>query len=76
MEELSGAAVVIYGSTLGIIGTPSQVQTVRGAAQMILDGAPHGAVYAYLERKHNEIKREEFGYHTYSGEAGSADDRV
>jgi ribosomal RNA assembly protein len=22
---------------------------------MILDGAPHGAVYSYLERKHNEL---------------------
>jgi ribosomal RNA assembly protein len=22
---------------------------------MILDGAPHGAVYSFLERKHNEL---------------------
>jgi ribosomal RNA assembly protein len=55
MEELSGARVVIYGSTLGIIGQPEEVQTVRRAAEMILDGAPHGAVYSYLERKHNEL---------------------
>jgi ribosomal RNA assembly protein len=55
MEELSGANVVIYGSTLGIIGQPEEVQAVRRAAEMILDGAPHGAVYSYLERKHNEL---------------------
>jgi ribosomal RNA assembly protein len=55
MEELSGAEVVIYGSTLGIIGQPEEVQVVRRAVEMLLDGAPHGAVYSYLERKHNEL---------------------
>jgi ribosomal RNA assembly protein len=24
---------------------------------MILDGAPHGAVYSFLERKHNEMQQ-------------------
>jgi ribosomal RNA assembly protein len=55
MEELTGADVVIYGSTLGIIGDPEEVQAVRRAAEMLLDGAPHGAVYGFLERKHNEL---------------------
>lgn len=57
MEELSGANVVIYGTTLGIIGQPEEVDTVRRAAGMLLDGAPHGAVYSFLERKHNEMKQ-------------------
>ncbi|WP_224333224.1 KH domain-containing protein [Haloprofundus halobius] len=57
MEELSGADVVIYGSTLGIIGQPEEVEAVRRAAGMLLDGAPHGAVYSFLERKHNELTR-------------------
>ncbi|MES3516757.1 MAG: KH domain-containing protein [Natronomonas sp.] len=56
MEELTGADVVIYGTTLGIIGGPEQVDAVRSAAEMILDGAPHGAVYSFLERRHNEMK--------------------
>lgn len=55
MEELSGADVVIKGTTLGVIGQPEEVQAVRRATGMILDGAPHGAVYSFLERKHNEI---------------------
>lgn len=55
MEELSGAEVVIYGSTLGIIGDPEEVEVVRRAVGMLLDGAPHGAVYSFLERKHNEL---------------------
>ncbi|WP_299330967.1 KH domain-containing protein [Haloplanus sp.] len=57
MEELTGAEVVIYGTTLGIIGGPEEVQAVRRAAEMLLDGAPHGAVYGFLERKHNELTR-------------------
>jgi ribosomal RNA assembly protein len=57
MEELTGAEVVIYGSTLGIIGQPDEVEAVRRATKMILDGAPHGAVYSFLERKHNELTR-------------------
>ncbi|MFB6123934.1 MAG: KH domain-containing protein [Haloferacaceae archaeon] len=55
MEELTGAEVVIYGTTLGIIGQPEEVQAVRRAVEMLLDGAPHGAVYSFLERKHNEL---------------------
>jgi len=57
MEELSGADVVIYGSTIGMIGDPEEVEAVRRATGMILDGAPHGAVYSYLERKHRELTR-------------------
>jgi ribosomal RNA assembly protein len=57
MEELTGANVVIYGSTLGIVGQPDEVEAVRRASEMLLDGAPHGAVYSYLERKHNELTR-------------------
>jgi len=55
MEDLSGAEVVIKGTTLGVIGQPEEVRAVRRAAGMILDGAPHGAVYSFLERKHNEL---------------------
>ncbi|WP_265109241.1 KH domain-containing protein [Halosolutus halophilus] len=71
MEELSGASVVIYGSTLGIIGTPPQVDAVRSAAEMLLDGAPHGAVYSFLEEKHNEMKHQGMEYHRFPGSSGS-----
>ena len=67
MAELSGAAVVIYGSTLGVIGQPEQVDTVREAAEMILDGAPHGSVYSFLERRHNEMKHKGMEYHQFTG---------
>jgi len=67
MEELTGASVVIYGSTLGIIGDPEQVDAVREAAEMILEGAPHGTVYSFLEEKHNEMKHKGLDYHKFPG---------
>ena len=67
MEELTGASVVIYGSTLGVIGGPQQVEAVREAAEMLLDGAPHGAVYSFLERKRNELKHKGMDYHQFHG---------
>jgi ribosomal RNA assembly protein len=67
MEELSGANVAIYGSTLGIIGGPRQVETVREAAEMLLEGAPHGTVYSFLEDKRDELKHKGMEYHPYQG---------
>ncbi len=67
MEELTGASVAIYGSTVGVIGGPEQVAAVREAAEMILDGAPHGSVYAFLERKRNELKHKGMQYHQFHG---------
>jgi ribosomal RNA assembly protein len=57
MEELTGAEVRIYGKTFGAIGTPQQVDVATTAAEMLLDGAPHGTVYSYMEDKRNEMKR-------------------
>ncbi|WP_255151015.1 KH domain-containing protein [Halorarius halobius] len=74
MEELSGASVVIYGKTAGIIGGPEEVDAVRSAIEMILDGAPHGAVYSFLERKHNEMQAKEMGYHQFPGGEGETPD--
>ena len=67
MEELSGASVVIYGSTLGAIGGPQEVEAVRGATEMLLEGPPHGAAYSFLERKHNEMKSQGMEYHRFPG---------
>ncbi len=55
MEELTGAEVRIYGKTFGAIGTPEQVDAATTAAEMLLDGAPHGTVYSYMEEKRNEM---------------------
>jgi ribosomal RNA assembly protein len=67
MEELTGASVMIYGSTLAAIGDPQQVETVREATEMLLDGAPHGAVYAFLEDRRTELKHRGMEYHPFHG---------
>jgi ribosomal RNA assembly protein len=50
IEELSGAKLSVYGSTVSIIGDVEQVQIARKAVDMLLSGSEHYVVYRYLER--------------------------
>ncbi|MGB4653544.1 MAG: KH domain-containing protein [Methanothrix sp.] len=59
MEQLSGTKVSVYGKTVAILGYPAQIRVARAAIEMLLDGAPHGNVYSFLERKHKELAKEE-----------------
>jgi len=67
MEELTGADVVIYGSTLGIIGGPQEVEVVRSAAEMLSMGHPTARFTPFLEEKHNEMKHKGMEYHRFPG---------
>lgn len=51
IEEYTGTSLSIYGKTISCIGKPEKVQIVREAVEMLLDGAPHAAVYNFLEEK-------------------------
>ncbi len=62
MEELTGADVRIYGKTIGFIGNPDQVEIAINASEMLIDGAPHGRVYSYMERKRSEMNRRRIEY--------------
>jgi ribosomal RNA assembly protein len=57
IEELSNADVVVYGHTVGIIGTFEQMNVARGAVQMLIDGSQHHTVYRFLQRKRSELKK-------------------
>jgi ribosomal RNA assembly protein len=59
MERLSGSKVSVYGKTIALIGYPDQIRISRAAIEMLLDGAPHGNVYSFLEKKHQELAKEE-----------------
>lgn len=59
MEKLSGSKVSVYGKTISLIGYPEQIRVARAAIEMLLDGAPHGNVYSFLEKKHQELIKEE-----------------
>jgi ribosomal RNA assembly protein len=58
IEELTNASVVVYGHTIGFIGTFEQVDVARNAVQMLIDGSQHHTVYKYLQRKRSEFKKQ------------------
>jgi ribosomal RNA assembly protein len=58
IEELTDASVVVYGHTVGFIGTFEQVEVARNAVQMLIDGSQHHTVYRYLQRKRSEFKKQ------------------
>ena len=58
IEELTDANVVVYGHTVGFIGTFEQVDVARNAVQMLINGSQHHTVYKYLQRKRSEFKKQ------------------
>jgi ribosomal RNA assembly protein len=58
IEELTDANVVVYGHTIGFIGTFEQVDAARNAVQMLIEGSQHHTVYKYLQKKRSEFKKQ------------------
>ena len=58
IEELTDANIVVYGHTIGFIGTFEQVDIARNAAEMLIKGSQHHTVYKYLQRKRSELKKQ------------------
>jgi ribosomal RNA assembly protein len=58
IEELTTADVVVYGHTIGIIGTFEQANIARSAIQMLIDGSQHHSVYKFLAKKRRELKKQ------------------
>ncbi|MEW6069438.1 MAG: KH domain-containing protein [Candidatus Thermoplasmatota archaeon] len=50
IEELTGAYISIYGSTVSIIGELESLNIAKRAMDMLLSGCEHSTVYRYLER--------------------------
>ncbi|HEX2021897.1 MAG TPA: KH domain-containing protein [Candidatus Thermoplasmatota archaeon] len=61
IEEATGTEVSILGKTVGIIGEAHEVAVAREAVEMLLDGAAHGTVYKFLERKQKELRLHDMG---------------
>jgi ribosomal RNA assembly protein len=57
IEQMTGVRLSVYGKTIGMIGDAEQLATTREAVNMLLDGAPHGAVYSFLEKRRRDLKR-------------------
>ncbi len=54
IESLTKTAIVIYGNTVGLIGSAGNCSIAKQAVEKILKGARHGNVYAWLEKKMKE----------------------
>ncbi len=62
IEDLTGVYLSVYGSTVGIIGQPEQVEVARKAVDMLLRGSEHSTVYRYLERSRPKLRVIEMGF--------------
>ncbi|MEM3369635.1 MAG: KH domain-containing protein, partial [Candidatus Micrarchaeia archaeon] len=56
IEEISGAFVCIYGNTISFIGKPEEVAMAVEAANMIINGVSHGAVYMFLQKERKRLE--------------------
>jgi ribosomal RNA assembly protein len=59
IEELTEVDMVVYGHTVGLIGTFEQVDTARNSVQMIIQGSEHHTVYNFLQKRRRELKKEQ-----------------
>lgn len=57
IEDQTGAEVVVYGHTVGVIAHIDSLGDARHAVEMLLRGAEHASVYRFLERKRRNAKR-------------------
>jgi ribosomal RNA assembly protein len=60
IESMTHTWISVYGKTIGVIGKIEEVAMSRQAVEMLLEGAPHGNVYKWLEDKKREHMRRKF----------------
>lgn len=59
MENLSGTKISVYGRTVAIIGSPTQLKLAVNAISSLSGGSMHGAVYSKLEavKRRNKLEK-------------------
>lgn len=62
IEDLTGAYLSIFGSTVCIIGNSVQLPVAKTAVEMLLRGSEHATVYRYLERSRAQLRIAEMGF--------------
>ena len=58
--EMTGVDMSVYGKTVSLIGDLESILIAKEAVEMILHGARHKSVYAFLERKKQDLKMKQF----------------
>lgn len=57
IEELSGASVSVYGSTVALIGKEGQLARATHAVELLLRGSEHATVFHMLARQRSDDAR-------------------
>ncbi|HTX61952.1 MAG TPA: KH domain-containing protein [Methanobacterium sp.] len=60
ITDMTGVNISVFGKTVSLIGDFEHVHVAHEAVDMILHGARHKTVYAFLEKKSREMKIKEF----------------
>ncbi len=57
IEELTDCHMSVYGKTITMIGEIEKAAVCRKAAEKLLSGSQHSAVYRWLEKQRREMNR-------------------
>ncbi|MDI9633339.1 MAG: KH domain-containing protein [Methanolinea sp.] len=63
IEHMTDTKVSVFGKTIALIGLPENLKVARTAIDMLIEGAPHEAVFAYLEKKRQESRQNLVDYY-------------
>ncbi len=58
IEQITETKLSVYGKTVSLIGSDPGLDYAQRAVDMLVKGAPHGAVYSQLERMRREMNRQ------------------
>lgn len=58
IENLTGSMIVIQGNTIGLIADSRHLEAVVQGIELLIQGAKHGNVFAYLEKQN--VSRRKF----------------
>ncbi len=56
LEKQANIDISIYGSTIGLIGDPGNIEVAMEAIRMLLQGSSHSTAYGYIEKNQDKIK--------------------
>lgn len=56
LECLTNCNIIVFGNTVGIIGREEDVLLAKEAVERILEGALHGRVYGWLEKRRKALR--------------------
>ncbi|MFB6214192.1 MAG: pre-rRNA-processing protein PNO1 [Candidatus Nanohaloarchaea archaeon] len=56
VEKEANIDIAIYGSTVGMIGRPVNIEVALESIRMLLQGSSHSTAYGYLEKNQTKIE--------------------